>query len=895
MAGLRALISLALLALLVSLGVAPQAAALAAPNGAPDVVLPADQATDEDTSFAFTGAASITVTDPDAGGDDVRLDLSVPSGVLDLASSTGLTFVAGSSNHSGLIAVTGNLVAIDAALDGLSFTPAQDAHDSVTLTAVVDDLGHTGDDGPQTDTDTMDITVNAVNDAPVNVVPSGVGTYAGVPKVLSVANLNAISVTEHDGGDTEIQVGLTSTGGTIQLASTTGVIFDDGADGTASMTFRATTGDVTNALNGLTFTPNAGFTGQGQIAVHTDDLGHTGSGGALTDTDTVPIEVSEPGDTIYWTASKNTLQGHSAAIGRAAPDGSGGANLVTGPELQDIPTGVAIDAVAGRIYWANSGALPPATPGIYSADLDGTDKQLFLSSALATAAGTKLDSVFGLVVDQRTRRLYWANSDNVTAADRGISWISLDDQSVGGRVNLSGATVGSPRALAIDTVHDRVYFTNWSISPSIAWASLDGSGGGTFSITGASVGQASGIAYDAATNRLFWGNGSGGLASERIKVATLPEPFSSSITGATFSIAPLVGGGIRSLAVDPVAGRLYHANSATNTISHAQLDGSGGGADLPLGTAYSTSPDGVAILRRPAALGVPTLTGAPAVGATLTCGAVTWDADDPGAALYRAPASTAISWTRDGAAVGGATGTTITATTAGEYRCTRAATNFAGTAAAQSAPIQVVAPLVTLGVSSVAVSSTGKVTVPVSCANAACEGNLSLQSGGSTLGSGTFSLAASAAGTVAIDLTTAGRTLVSAGPSAAVTAVLTVTGATPTSTSLTLTSARAPSVQLLTGKAPVRAGKAKVKLSCGADGPCAVSYLLIATIKGRSKTLATAEVEVGSGATVVLKLRLSKAARAALRDGPVKATQTVTSDIEVGLDTTITRSLKLVT
>ena len=224
MAGLRALISLALLALLVSLGVAPQAAALAAPNGAPDVVLPADQATDEDTSFAFTGAASITVTDPDAGGDDVRLDLSVPSGVLDLASSTGLTFVAGSSNHSGLIAVTGTLVAIDAALDGLSFTPAQDAHDSVTLTAVVDDLGHTGDDGPQTDTDTMDITVNAVNDAPVNVVPSGVGTYAGVPKVLSVANLNAISVTEHDGGDTEIQVGLTATGGTIQLASTTGVI-----------------------------------------------------------------------------------------------------------------------------------------------------------------------------------------------------------------------------------------------------------------------------------------------------------------------------------------------------------------------------------------------------------------------------------------------------------------------------------------------------------------------------------------------------------------------------------------------------------------------------------------------------------------------------------------------
>ena len=45
-----------------------------------------------------------------------------------------------------------------------------------------------------------------------------------------------------------------------------------------------------------------------------------------------------------------------------------------------------------------------------------------------------------------------------------------------------------------------------------------------------------------------------------------------------------------------------------------------------------------------------------------------------------------------------------------------------------------------------------------------------------------------AAGTVAINLTPAGRTLVSAGPSSAVTAVLTVNGATTTSTSLTLTS-----------------------------------------------------------------------------------------------------------
>ena len=71
-------------------------------------------AIDEDTTFAFTGAASITVTDPDAGADDVRLDLSVPSGVLDLASPAGLTFVGGTANHSAFIAVTAVLMANDA-------------------------------------------------------------------------------------------------------------------------------------------------------------------------------------------------------------------------------------------------------------------------------------------------------------------------------------------------------------------------------------------------------------------------------------------------------------------------------------------------------------------------------------------------------------------------------------------------------------------------------------------------------------------------------------------------------------------------------------------------------------------------------------------------------------
>jgi hypothetical protein len=199
-----------------------------------------------------------------------------------------------------------------------------------------------------------------------------------------------------------------------------------------------------------------------------------------------------------------------------------------------------------------------------------------------------------------------------------------------------------------------------------------------------------------------------------------------------------------------------------------------------------------------------------------------------------------------------------------------------------------------LSATSVAVSSSGHLLVPVSCANAACAGTLDLRSGGSALGSGTFSVAAGASGTVAIDLTAAGRALVSSRPSADVTTVMTVTGASTTASVLTLTAARAPSVKLLTGKAHVRAAKAKVKLSCGADGPCAATYVLTATIGGQAKTLATVKVGVAAGATKTLRLKLSKAVKKALRKGAVTATQTVTSDIAVGLDTTTTQPLKLV-
>src|SRR5262249_10950644 len=114
---------------------------------------------------------------------------------------------------------------------------------------------------------------------------------------------NAISIADVDAGTSTIQVALTAANGTLTLSGTTGLSFSfsdangsgDG-DGTAdaSMTFRGTLANVNAALEGMSFTPTSHYTGGAGIEIVPNDLGNTGDGGALTDDDTLSINVAYP-------------------------------------------------------------------------------------------------------------------------------------------------------------------------------------------------------------------------------------------------------------------------------------------------------------------------------------------------------------------------------------------------------------------------------------------------------------------------------------------------------------------------------------------------------------------------------------------------------------------------
>ena len=295
-------------------------------NQAPVNTVPGTQSTNENTPLVFSNANgnAITISDSDSGGNPEQVTLSVNNGMLSLPQTTGLSFSAGTGTNNASMTFTGTLANINAALDGLTYNPTSGYSGADTLTVSTNDLGNTGYGGPQTATNTVGITVNHVNQAPVNTVPGPQSTNQNTALVFSSANGNAITVSDSDSGGNPEQETLSVNNGTLSLSQTTGLTFSAGTGtNNASMTFTGTLTNINAALNGLTYNPTSGFSGSDTLTVSTDDLGNTGVGGPQTTTSTVGIAVNHvnqaPTNTVPGPQStnQNTALVFSSANGNA--------------------------------------------------------------------------------------------------------------------------------------------------------------------------------------------------------------------------------------------------------------------------------------------------------------------------------------------------------------------------------------------------------------------------------------------------------------------------------------------------------------------------------------------------------------------------------------------------
>ena len=162
-----------------------------------------------------------------------------------------------------------------------------------------DNCGTPGPDcaAPETSrTATVSIAVGAANDAPVNVLPAGPITAVHDTDMP----LTGIAVTDVDAGTEPVQVVLSVLHGTITVSTSvlTGVgPMQVTGNGTASVTVTAPLAQINTTFadaNGIIYHGDSTYTGADTLTVATDDLGHSGAGGNLTDSDTLALEVVPP-------------------------------------------------------------------------------------------------------------------------------------------------------------------------------------------------------------------------------------------------------------------------------------------------------------------------------------------------------------------------------------------------------------------------------------------------------------------------------------------------------------------------------------------------------------------------------------------------------------------------
>jgi len=181
-------------------------------------------------------------------------------------------------------------------------------------------------------------------------------TLSGVnaPQVATNSSLASMSVT--------LSVG----NGTLTLASTAGVTITGGANNSGSVTFSGSPASINNAMNGLVYTPNTGFSGS-------DVLVFSGAGGTVSDTDNIGITVTPTpvstmsvtkladdttnvvvGQIITYTYRvTNTGNQLLSAISLADSHNGAGPAPVPGSETLSVdaaPTGDSVDAATNGIW-----------------------------------------------------------------------------------------------------------------------------------------------------------------------------------------------------------------------------------------------------------------------------------------------------------------------------------------------------------------------------------------------------------------------------------------------------------------------------------------------------------------------------------------------------------------
>jgi VCBS repeat-containing protein len=324
------------------------------PNEAPVNTVPGTQTVIEETQTAISG---ISVADPDAGDRTISTQLSVGNGVLDVTLSGSATISAG-SNGSASLTIRGSVADINATLASVLYTGDLNVNGTAadTLTITTDDLGNAGTGGAKSDTDTVQIDISNVNDAPV--ITDGPDTAGLTETNAGLTTSGDLTVSDVDTTDvvTAAVDSVTSSGNTsaapdnatlLNMLSLSTATILDGTQNSASLGWTFNYG--AEAFNYLA-------TGETLVLEYT--ISATDDGDVvLSDTETVTITITGTNDTSTIDSATNPaviveVAGDSSSQNIAATSGT---ITLTDQDLGDTLT-VTVTGNATAAY--NGGAVP---------------------------------------------------------------------------------------------------------------------------------------------------------------------------------------------------------------------------------------------------------------------------------------------------------------------------------------------------------------------------------------------------------------------------------------------------------------------------------------------------------------------------------------------------------
>ena len=321
----------------------------------PVLIAPVGTLTDVDSA----NLSSLTVTLTARPDGNAVESLSLNAAATAAASGAGLTvsYTAG----TGVLSITGSATTAvyQSILQGVLYNDTSDTPTTSNRSITV----VTNDGAINSATQTVTLTVAAVNDAPVNTVP-GPQTVAEDTALA----IGGVSVTDVDGNLSTVQLGVAN--GTVTVSLVGGATISAGANGTGTLTLAGTAAQINAALGTLAYQGNLNFNGSDVLTV-------TSSDGTLTDVDTVALTVTPVND-----APVNTVPGpQTVAEDTALAIGGVSVTDVDG-NLSTVQLGVANGTVT--VSLVGGATISAGANGTGTLTLAGTAAQI--NAALGTLA-----------------------------------------------------------------------------------------------------------------------------------------------------------------------------------------------------------------------------------------------------------------------------------------------------------------------------------------------------------------------------------------------------------------------------------------------------------------------------------------------------------------------------